>query len=187
MTHWREVPPSHARQFLEPGPVVLLATHDAGASADNVMAMGWHQVLEFTPALISCLVSRGNHSHALLRRSGECTINVPTADLLDMVVRIGNCSGADCDKFADLGIEREPAAHVAAPLLPQCHAQLECRLHDDAMVGQYDLFILEVLRIRTATSPKAPQFVHYLGDGQFMLSGKRVSRKRLFQPEMLGI
>ena len=185
MAKWHDLPPSHARHFLEPGPVVLLATHDGGR--DNVMTMGWHQVLEFTPALISCLVSRGNHSHAMLRRSGNCTINVPTSALLDTVVRIGNCSGADVDKFAEFGIEREPARHVTAPLLPQCHAQLECRIHDDAMVAQYDLFILEVLRIRAAVSPKEPEFVHYLGDGQFMLSGKRVSRKRLFRPEMLGI
>ncbi|WP_260926345.1 hypothetical protein [Novosphingobium sp. 9] len=41
------VPASHARQFLEPGPVVMLTTHAGGA--DNVMTMGWHQVLEFTP------------------------------------------------------------------------------------------------------------------------------------------
>lgn len=185
MTKWREVPPSHARQFLEPGPVVLLATHDDGQ--DNVMTLGWHQVVEFTPALISCLVSRGNQSHTMLRRSGDCTINVPTSALLDTLVRIGNCSGADLDKFAAFDIAREPAQHVAAPLLPQCHAQLECRIHDDAMVPKYDLFILEVLRIRAAASPKDPEFVHYIGDGQFMLSGKRVSRKRLFRPDMLGI
>lgn len=179
------VPVSQARQFLEPGPVVLVTTRHQGR--DNVMTCGWHQVLEFTPSLVSCLVSSGNHSFAMLRESGQCVLNVPTSALLDTVVRIGNCSGADVDKFAAFGVERGAAKTVDVPVLPQCHASLECRLVDDRAVERYNLFILEVTHITARTRPKEPEYVHYMGEGRFMLSGRRVSRKRLFRADMLGI
>ncbi|MEE4454218.1 flavin reductase family protein [Novosphingobium resinovorum] len=175
---------SHARQFLEPGPVVLLTTRHAGN--DNVMTLGWHQVLDFSPSVISCVVSRGCRSFDMLRASGQCVLNVPTSEMLDAVVRVDNCSGEEIDKFAAFGIEREEADDVDAPVLPQCHARLECRLRDDRAVERYNLFILEVTRIRARRSPKQPEFLHYAGDGVFMLSGKRVSRRKLFRPEMLG-
>lgn len=178
------VPASHARRFLEPGPVVLLTTRHAGN--ENVMALGWHQVLEFSPSLVSCVVSRSSHSFEMLRASGECVLNVPGSDMLDAVVGVGNCSGEDVDKFARFGLERENALEVDAPALPQCHALIECRVSDDRAVERYNLFILEVRHIRARVTPRPPEYVHYVGDGEFMLSGKRVSRKRLFRPEMLG-
>lgn len=178
------IPVSHARQFLEPGPVVLLTTRHAGN--DNVMAVGWHQVLDFSPSTISCVVSRGCRSFDMLRASGQCVLNVPTSDMLDAVVRVGNSSGDEVDKFAAFGLDRAKAHDVDAPVLPQCHAQLECRLRDDRAVERYNLFILEVTHISARPSPRQPGYLHYMGDGVFMLSGKRVSRRRLFRPEMLG-
>jgi hypothetical protein len=38
---------------------------------------------------------------------------------------------------------------------------------------------------RVATSPRLPRTVHYRGDGRFMVSGREVSRRRLFRPDML--
>jgi len=34
-------------------------------------------------------------------------------------------------------------------------------------------------------SPKHPQTLHYTGDSVFMVSGKIISRRRQFSPEML--
>ncbi|WP_260926344.1 flavin reductase family protein [Novosphingobium sp. 9] len=123
----------------------------------------------------------------MLRASGECVINVPTADMLDTVVGVGNVSGAEGDKFERFKLERTTSQKVAAPSLPQCHASLECRIHDDRAAERYNLFILEVLHIDARDHPTAPEYAHYVGDGEFMLSGKRVSRRHLFRPDMLGI
>jgi len=181
---FESIPASRARQFLEPGPVVLLTTRHAGN--DNVMTVGWHQVLERTPSMISCIVSRGCRSFDMLCASGQCVLNVPTGDMLDAVVHVGNSSGEEIDKFAAFGLERAEAQDVDAPVLPQCHAQLECRLRDDRAIERYNLFILEVTHISARPAPKQLEYLHYVGDGVFMLSGKRVSRRRLFRPEMLG-
>ncbi len=179
----KDFPVSQIRRFLEPGPIVLVSSAWQGAA--NIMTMGWHTVMEFTPSLIGCIIAEGNHSHEMVRRSRECVINVPTHDIAETVVGIGNCTGAKVDKFARFKLTPVPAQRVGAPLIRECYASFECRLTDTALVRKYNYFIFEVVKAHVATSPKVPRTIHYRGDGAFMLSGREVSFRRLFRPEML--
>jgi flavin reductase (DIM6/NTAB) family NADH-FMN oxidoreductase RutF len=179
----RDFPVSEVRRYLEPGPIVLVSSR--WQSKANIMTLGWHTVLEFSPSLVGLMISAGSHSHEMIRRSRECVINLPTTKLTDTVVGIGNCSGADIDKFAKFALTDMPASEVAAPLIGECHASFECRVHDDALVKTYNFFIFEVVKAHVAPSPKHPETLHYKGDGIFMVAGKVISRRSLFRPEML--
>src|SRR5690348_18305770 len=95
----QDFPVHNIRRLLEPGPIVLVSS--AHKDETNIMTMGWHMMMEFTPALIGCIISSENHSFELIRRSRQCVINIPTADLAATVVKIGNCSGRDVDKFSE--------------------------------------------------------------------------------------
>ena len=178
-----EFPIANIRRLLEPGPIVLVSSAWQGET--NIMTMGWHTVMEFVPSLVGCVIAGSNHSFELVRRSGECVINVPTTALTDIVVGIGNCSGTSVDKFAHFGLTPDPAAQVAAPLIRECHSNLECKLADDSLVDRYNFFIFEVVRAYVATTPKYPETLHYTGDGVFMVSGKIISRRAQFRPGML--
>ena len=174
---------SKVRRFLEPGPIVLVSSAWKGET--NIMTMGWHTVMEFTPSRIGCMISSGNHSFGLIKASKECVINIPTFDLAKQVVGIGNCSGTDVDKFEKFKLTAVPGAEVAAPLIKECYANFECRVVDTSMLNKYSFFILECVKAHVATSPKVPRTIHYRGDGQFMVSGREVSFRKLFRPEML--
>lgn len=178
-----DFPTDRVRRFLEPGPIVLVSS--AWKGRRNIMTMGWHMVMGFSPSLVATYIWDENYSHELVRRSGECVINLPTVELLDTVVGIGNCSGAELDKFGHFGLDAVPGAHVGAPLIAQCHSSFECRLHDASQVRRHNLFIWEVVKAHVASRPKIPRTVHYRGDGQFMVAGDEASRRRLFKPEML--
>jgi flavin reductase (DIM6/NTAB) family NADH-FMN oxidoreductase RutF len=178
-----DFPTSRIRRYLEPGPIVLVSSARDGRT--NIMTMGWHMVMEFTPSLVGCVISGANHSFAMIRSSGECVINLPTTSLTDIVVGIGNTSGAEIDKFEHFGLTPEKADLVQAPLIAECHACLECRLHDDALVEKYNFFIFEVVKAHVARSPKHPQTLHYTGDGVFVVAGKTISRRSMFRPGML--
>lgn len=178
-----DFPVSKIRRYLEPGPIVLVSSRFDGET--DIMTMGWHTVMEFTPSLVGCIISSGNHSFELIRNSRQCVINLPTTALTDTVVKIGNSSGADIDKFATFGLTAEKASKVGAPLIAECHANFECRLHDDALVDTYNFFVFEVVKAHVARTPRHPQTLHYTGDGVFMVSGKIISRRGLFRPEML--
>jgi flavin reductase (DIM6/NTAB) family NADH-FMN oxidoreductase RutF len=178
-----DFPVSQVRRYLEPGPIVLVSSR--WKNKNNIMTLGWHTVLEFSPSLVGLMISGGNHSFDMIRKSRECVINVPTTALTDIVVKIGNASGAEVDKFAEFGLTAEKAQVVEAPLIGQCHANFECRLHEDALVERYNFFIFEVVKAHVAASPKHPETLHYTGDGVFMVSGEIISRRSLFRPEML--
>jgi len=179
----RDFPVSQVRRYLEPGPIVLVSSRWKGRA--NIMTLGWHTVMEFTPSLVGCIISEANHSFRMIRESGECVINLPTTALTDVVVGIGNTSGAEIDKFEHFGLTPDEAQEVGAPLIRECHANFECRLYDDALVDRYNFFIFEVVKAHVAPSPKHPETLHYTGDGVFMVSGKVISRRSRFRPEML--
>jgi len=166
----QDLPLAKVYALLEPGPVVLLTTMRKGRA--NVMAMSWHMMMEFEPPLVGCVVSGGNHSFAALRGSGQCVIAVPAVGLAEKVVAVGNCSGRAVDKFAEFGLTQVPAQRVAAPLIGECFANLECRVADTRLVNRYNLFILEVVKSWTAPGQKAPKTIHHHGYGTFVVDGR---------------
>ena len=179
---WKTLAVDQARRYLEPGPVVLLSTAHKGERA--IMTLGWHMMLGYD--LIGTYIWQANHSHGLARASRECVINLPTEDLLDTVVRIGNCSSVEGDKFERFALSASTSRMVGAPRIVECHAHFECRLHETRITAEYPLFVWRVVHARVATSPRIPRTMHYRGDGRFMLSGGEVSRRRLFRPDMLA-
>ena len=183
--HYKKIdlPVSAIRRYLEPGPIVLVSS--AWRGEKNIMTMGWHTVMEFTPSLVGCVIAAGNHSFELVRRSGECVINVPTTALVDEVVGIGNSSGASIDKFATFKLTADKAHRVTAPLVRECYANLECKLADSSLIDKYNFFVFEVVKAQVAISPKHPETLHYTGDGVFMVSGRIISRRAQFKPDLL--
>ena len=51
----RDFPVSQVRRYLEPGPIVLVSSHHEGAT--NIMTLGWHTILEFSPSLVGLMIS----------------------------------------------------------------------------------------------------------------------------------
>jgi flavin reductase (DIM6/NTAB) family NADH-FMN oxidoreductase RutF len=179
-----DFPVANVRRFLEPGPIVLVSS--AHKSETNIMTMGWHMIMEFEPSLIGCYIWTQNHSFEMIRKSKQCVINIPTEDIAAKVVKIGNSSGRDIDKFSEFGLTAKPATDVRAPLIDECYANFECRLVDSSLIRKYSLFVFEVVKAHVATSPKYAKTIHYRGDGEFMISGANTSRyRKLFRPGML--
>jgi flavin reductase (DIM6/NTAB) family NADH-FMN oxidoreductase RutF len=179
----RDFPLDQIRRYLEPGPIVLVSSAWRGKT--NIMTMGWHMMMGFSPALFACYIWDANHSFEMLRRSKECVINLPTTDLVNEVVGIGNCTGDKIDKFEKFGLTPTPASEVGAPLIKECYANFECRLYDGRQIAKHGLFIWEVVKAHVATSPKRPETLHYRGKGEFMISGQSITRRKGFKPQNL--
>lgn len=168
----RAYPLSKVYGLLEPGPVVLVTTARKGRT--NIMTMSWHTMMEFEPPLVGCVISGHNASFDALKATRECVINIPTLALAKQVVGIGNCSGRSVDKFAKFGLTPVAAAQVAAPLIDECYASLECRVADTRLVNRYNFFILEVVQAWVETSIKQPQTLHHRGNGVFVVAGETI-------------
>lgn len=165
--------------LLEPGPVVLVTTSNGGK--DNVMTISWTMVLDFA-ARFAITTGPWNHSFAALRETGECVLAIPTVDLIDTVVSVGTCSGADTDKFARFGLTRVPATQVRAPLLADCLANIECRVVD--LVTQHSIVVLEGVAAWFDPERREKKTLHAVGDGTFVVDGRRIDRRKMMASKL---
>ncbi|MFI5346138.1 MAG: flavin reductase family protein [Elusimicrobiota bacterium] len=173
MTRKIPLPLSQVCGLLEPGPVVLVTTVLQGRP--NVMTMSWHTMMDFEPPQVGCVIAGGSLTHAVLRETKECVINIPSVKLAKQVVGCGNASGRSVDKFKAFRLTAVPATRVKAPLVDECWANLECRLIDDSMAERYDFFVLEVVAAWIVAGRTRPKTLHHLGWGKFMVAGKTIS------------
>ncbi len=158
--------------LLEPGPVLLLTTAHKGRV--NAMTLSWHTMMEFEPPLVGCVVSGKDFSFAALKATRECVLNIPTAELAQQVVGCGNCSGREVDKFQKFGLKPLPAKRVAAPLIGECYANLECKVVDTRLLNRYNFFVLEVVQAWIDPKFKDPRTLHHRGHGTFMVAGASI-------------
>ena len=175
----KNFPVDKIRRFLEPGPIILISSVYKGER--DIMTAGWHMMMSFAPSLVGCFVWDQNHSFSTIRRSKQCVINIPTYDLVDAVIGIGNSHGPTPDKFVKFGLTAVEASKVKAPLIGECFASFESKLIDTSLINKYSLFVFEVVKAHVAASPKYPKTIHYRGGGIFMVSGRSVSYRRRFK------
>jgi flavin reductase (DIM6/NTAB) family NADH-FMN oxidoreductase RutF len=136
------------------------------------MTMGFHMMVQHDPPLIGCVISPWDDSYAALRKTRECVISVPGVDLASKVVDIGNCSGAEVDKFARFHLTAISSRQVRPPSIAECLANIECHIADDAMADRYSLFILEAMTITVNDARKERRTLHHNGDGTFSMDGR---------------
>lgn len=175
----RKLPLNKAFTFLEPGPVVLITTHDG--KQPNVMTISWTMVVDFTP-VFAITTGPWNHSYAALRKTRECVIAVPGADLLDRVVGVGTCSGTDTDKFERFGLTPVPGKQVRAPLIRECLANIECRVVD--IVRKHNIVVLEGVAAWVDAARRERRMLHAVGDGHFVADGRRFDRRKMMRAKI---
>ena len=174
-----ELPLSRAFTLLEPGPVVLVTTSDG--QRDNVMTITWTMVLDFSPTF-AIKTGPWNYSYTALSNSKECVLAIPTIDLIDKVIGIGTCSGQDTDKFDAFDIARKPARNVHSPLLPDCLANIECRVLD--ILDPYGIVVLEGVAAWIDRDRREKRTLHAVGDGTFIVDGETIDRRTAMRSKL---
>jgi len=164
---------------MESGPVVLVTTNDG--RKNNIMTISWTMVLDFTPAF-AITTGEWNYSFAALSKTKGCVIAIPTVDMLDKVIGIGTCSGADTDKFSRFKLTPVKGRMVRAPLIKECLANIECKVVD--IVKKHNIVVLEAVAAYFDTARKEKRTVHAVGDGTFIVDGRKLSRKKMMASKL---
>ena len=170
---------SKAFTLMESGPVVLVTTSDG--ENNNIMTISWTMMVDFTP-LFAITTGPWNHSYAALEKFRECVISIPTVDLIDQVVGIGTCSGADTDKFKKFGLTPVEGKHVRSPLIKECLANIECKVID--IVKKHNIVVLEGVAAYLDSSRKEKRTIHAIGDGTFVVDGRKLNRREMMRSKL---
>ena len=170
---------SKAFTLIESGPVVLVTTHDG--KKNNIMTISWTMVVDFTP-VFAMTTGAWNYSFAALRKTRECVLAIPTIDMIDKVVGVGTCSGADTDKFEKFMLTPVKGKHVKAPLIKECLANIECKVAD--IVEKHNIIVLEGVAAYFDDSRKEKRTIHAVGDGTFIVDGRKLDRKEMMHSKI---
>jgi flavin reductase (DIM6/NTAB) family NADH-FMN oxidoreductase RutF len=181
-------PTAKVYRLIEPGPVLLVTTGSLVKRTHNVMTIGFHMVIKHeSPALIGISLGPWDASFAALKKQRECVLAVPSVEMVEVVVDIGNCSKDDeelkeSSKWDRFGLEAIPAGKVKAPLVGGEHviANIECVVEDAKLVSKYGMWVLKP--VKTWINPKknsgeGEKMFHHRGDGTFVVDGEVLDLK----------
>jgi len=178
-----DIPLEKCWKMLNHGPVTLVTS--AHGLKTNVMAASWAMPLDYTPPKILLVVDANSYTRQLIDASGEFGLQIPKRKIAQQTVAVGQSSGREEDKFKRFGLETFSARHIAAPLLKDCVAWMECKVIPDA-TQRYDLFIAEVLACHVDSDvfhdnrwdfgdDPLQRTMHYISNGEFFATGERFS------------
>jgi flavin reductase (DIM6/NTAB) family NADH-FMN oxidoreductase RutF len=102
--------------------------------------------------------------------------------MLDKVVGIGTCSGKDTDKFAKFKLTPVQGKVVRSPLIKECLANIECKVID--IVKKHNIVVLKAVAACIDTTRKEKRTVHAVGDGTFIVDGRKIDRKKMMTSKL---
>ena len=107
---------------------LLLVSVDA-AGKPNTMTIGWGTVgIIWGKPIFVVLVRPSRYTYGLMEQTEDFTVNVPSADMADIVAFCGSASGRDHDKFSEKGLVAIPGKEVKSPIIEQCVIHYECKV-----------------------------------------------------------
>jgi flavin reductase (DIM6/NTAB) family NADH-FMN oxidoreductase RutF len=169
---------------LLPTPVVLVSVAGHGKEKANIITLAWVGTVGSRPPMLSVSIRPSRHSHGLVNAAREFVVNVPRAGQLEQVDLAGVWSGAEHDKFAELGFTARPAKQVAAPIIEECPINIECVVRHQLDLGAHDLYLAEIVAVqydedvldsRGRVRTTALELVAYV-EGEYWSLGERIGR-----------
>lgn len=164
----------------------VLVTCKGKTGKPNIITLAWAMPTSINPPLVAVSIAPRRYSHALIEESKEFVVNIPTMDILDQTMFCGRKSGRDYDKFKETGLTRVPAKKLKTPIIKECVAHLECRLHSQHATGDHSIFvgkIVEAYADKDAFSDgynlKRVKMIFHLGGSEFATLDPKVIKPKL--------
>jgi flavin reductase (DIM6/NTAB) family NADH-FMN oxidoreductase RutF len=143
-----KVDPELAYRLLHPRHTVLVSCADKNGKA-NIITLAWSMPVSINPPIVAISIAPKRYSHQLIEKTREFVVNIPTMNIVRETLFCGRRSGKTYDKFKETGLTPLPAKMVQPPIIKECVAHLECKLHQQITVGDHTLFIGRVLTAYT--------------------------------------
>ncbi|MDI6846926.1 MAG: flavin reductase family protein [Candidatus Bathyarchaeia archaeon] len=138
------ISPSSAYKLLHPMHTVLVSC--AGKTGKpNIITLAWAMPTSINPPLVAVSIAPRRHSHSLIEETKEFVVNIPTMNILKETLFCGRVSGREHDKFKEAGLTPLPAKKVKPPIIKECVAHLECKLHSQFTTGDHTIFVGEIV------------------------------------------
>jgi flavin reductase (DIM6/NTAB) family NADH-FMN oxidoreductase RutF len=179
------VNPSSASRLLNPMHTVLVSC--AGKRGrPNIITLAWAMPTSINPPLVAISIAPRRHSHTLIEETKQFVVNIPTMNILKETLFCGRRSGKEHDKFKETNLTPLPAKKVKPPIIKECVAHLECKLHSQFTAGDHTIFIGEIVQAYADKEAftdkynlKNAKMIFHLGGDEFATLGTKVYKPKL--------
>jgi flavin reductase (DIM6/NTAB) family NADH-FMN oxidoreductase RutF len=150
------IDPGDFRNVLGHFPTGVTVVTAAGTDRPVGVAIGSFVSISLDPPLVGFFLGTQSGSWPPLRDTGHFCVNVLCHDQIELC---GTMASKADDKFD--GVDYTAAPGSGAPILPDVHAAIDCRIADVVEAGDHNLIIGRVLSLETLRD--APPMVFYKG------------------------
>ncbi len=131
--------------MIYPVPAVMVTCGDMEKS--NIITIAWTGIINTDPAMTYISVRKERYSHEIISENMEFVINLVPRNLVKALDYSGVRSGKNEDKFEKLGLTKEKAQNVKAPLIKESPVCLECKVEKVVELGSHDMFVAKILSV----------------------------------------
>jgi flavin reductase (DIM6/NTAB) family NADH-FMN oxidoreductase RutF len=124
----------------------VLVTAAFGDKA-NVTAVEWIMPIGEKPPMVALSLHNTSLTLDLMCTSMEFAVAVPSEKLREAVLLCGATSGKFIDKFTEASLTQVKAKRVAAPLILEAAASIECKVLNYTSAGDHTLVVGEVVEV----------------------------------------
>lgn len=132
--------------LIYPLPAVLVSC-GAEPHEYNLFTASWVGTLCTNPPMCYVSIRPERHSHDIIRRNMEFTLNLTTEALAKATDWCGVRSGRDYDKWRECSLTPHPGVAVQSPYVSESPLCIECRVREVVPLGSHDMFIADVVNI----------------------------------------
>lgn len=151
------IDPGQFRRVLGHFPTGVTVVTAQGPDGPVGVAIGSFVSISLEPPLVGFFLVTESSNWPAIEAAGQFCVNVLGSDQTELC---GVMASRSEDKFS--GVAITPAPATGAPMLPDVHAVIDCRLEDVVTVGDHILVVGRVLHLETP-NPDASPMVFYKG------------------------
>ena len=111
----------------------------------NIITIAWIGIVSATPPTVGISIKKSRYSLEKIRKLGEFTVNIPSADYFQKVDYCGLTTGRKRNKFKDTGFTAIKSIKIGTPIIEECPYNMECKVSKEIDVGDWVLILGEIL------------------------------------------
>lgn len=132
--------------MIYPLPAVMVSCGSAPEQY-NILTISWTGTICTDPAMCYISVRPSRYSYGIIKSNGEFVINLTTKSLAYAADWCGVKSGAEHNKFKEMGLTPGHGSKIKAPIIMESPVNIECIVKDILELGTHHMFISEVVAV----------------------------------------
>jgi len=129
---------------------VVIVTSKKGKEI-NGLTVAWVTQASFNPPLVIVSIGKERYTREFIEESKVFAINILSERQKDLAKLFGLHSGKTMNKFSKVEYETRK---TGAPILKDCLAYLDCKVHKSIEVGDHIIYVGEILEARIKSDEK---------------------------------